>query len=249
MRKFGLIGYPLSHSFSQKYFTEKFRKENLNDCIYENFSFPSINELPELLSSQPDLKGLNVTIPYKQSVIPFLYSGNEVVKQIGACNCIHIRDGKLFGFNTDVYGFEQSLKKSLQPYHTKALILGTGGAAKAVEYVIQKAGIDYRFVSRNPIAGSEKYIRYEQITEDLISSYTLIINTTPSGMYPDTDKCPPLPYHLLSPKHYLFDLIYNPAKTLFLQKGEEQGAIIQNGSDMLVIQAEESWKIWNNLSA
>jgi shikimate dehydrogenase len=247
MRKFGLIGFPLSHSFSQKYFSEKFSKENITGCAYENFPFPSLDVLPALLSSEPDLVGLNVTIPFKQEVISFLDFSNEVVQQIAACNCIHIRNGKLYGFNTDVFGFEQSLKKNLQPYHKKALILGTGGAAKAVEYVIGKAGIDYKFVSRNPIPDSEKYISYDQITSSLISAYHLIINTTPIGMYPNTDQCPPLPYQLLSPQHYLFDLIYNPAKTLFLQKGEQQGAITQNGSDMLIIQAEESWKIWNGL--
>jgi len=247
MKKFGLIGYPLSHSFSQKYFSEKFGKEKIADCVYENFSLPSINLLPAILANQPDLKGLNVTIPYKEQVIPFLHFSNEVVKQIGACNCINIQDGKLSGFNTDVYGFEQSLKTSLRPFHAKALILGTGGASKAVAYVLEKAGIDYKLVSRNPVQGSEKYIGYEQITHSIISSYTLIVNTTPIGMYPHIDQCPPLPYHFLSSNHYLFDLIYNPAKTLFLQKGEEHGAIIQNGSDMLIIQAEESWKIWNNL--
>jgi shikimate dehydrogenase len=169
------------------------------------------------------------------------------VKKIGACNCIHIREGKLLGFNTDVFGFEQSLKKNLKPYHNRALILGTGGASKAVEYVLEKAGIDYKLVSRNPVPGYEKHISYTQITSSIIDSYTLIINTTPVGMYPNLDECPSLPYSSMSSKHYLFDLIYNPEKTLFLQKGEERGAIIQNGSDMLAIQAEESWKIWNDL--
>ncbi|MBS1598605.1 MAG: shikimate dehydrogenase [Bacteroidetes bacterium] len=249
MRKFGLIGYPLSHSFSQKYFSEKFRKENITDCVYENFSFPSIDVLPGLISSQPDLVGLNVTIPYKQQVIPFLDYSNDVVQRIAACNCIHIRNGKLFGYNTDVFGFEQSLKKNLQPYHTKALILGTGGAAKAVEYVLEKNGISYKIVSRNPLVHSKKHIGYDQVSPSLINEYYLIINTTPLGMYPNVEQCPPLPYDSLSPRHYLFDLIYNPDKTLFLRKGAEKGAVIQNGAQMLVVQAEESWKIWNEVNS
>jgi len=246
MRKFGLIGFPLSHSFSQKYFSDKFEKERITDCAYENFSFSSIDALPALLAAEPNLVGLNVTIPYKQQVIPFLDNSNEVVKEIAACNCIHIRHGKLFGFNTDVFGFEYSLKKNLKPYHHKALILGTGGASKAVAYVLKKEGIDYKFVSRDPVAGSDRHIAYEQVISSILDDHHIIINTTPAGMFPNVNQCPPLPYQLLTSSHFLFDLIYNPAKTLFLQKGEEQGAAIQNGSDMLVIQAEESWKIWNS---
>jgi len=246
MRKFGLIGYPLSHSFSQKYFSEKFKREHLTDCVYENFSLPSINELPRVLETESFLRGLNVTIPYKEVVIPFLHESNDVVTKTGACNCIDIRDGKLSGFNTDIIGFEQSLKKQLKSSHKKALILGTGGASKAVEYVIRKLDIDYKIVSRNPNNKSEKYISYDQVTESLMQSHTLIINTTPLGMFPDIRQCPPLPYQALSSDHYLFDLIYNPAKTIFLQKGETAGATINNGLEMLIIQAEESWKIWND---
>ena len=245
MRKFGLIGYPLSHSFSQKFFSEKFLKEHIEDCIYENYSLPSIDLLPSTIASQPDLCGLNVTIPYKEQVIAFLHDSDDVVKRIGACNCIDIRQGKLYGFNTDVSGFEQSLKKNLQPHHAKALILGTGGGSKAVEFVINKLGIEYKLVSRNPNSSSSTQIGYSRITASLLATHTLIINTTPLGMFPNIDQYPPIPYNALTSNHFLFDLIYNPAKTLFLQKGEEQGATIQNGLEMLIIQAEESWKIWN----
>lgn len=243
MKKFGLIGYPLSHSFSQKYFTEKFRKENIHDCVYENFSLPDIEQISSILISEPQLQGLNVTIPYKEKIIPFLHFKNDVVEKTGACNCIKIKNGKLYGYNTDVIGFEISLKKKLKDYHKHALILGTGGAAKAVEYVMKKSGIDYKFVSRK--VSSDNTINYGDLDESIIQSNTLIINTAPIGMYPNVDAYPNIPYHALTAKHYLFDLIYNPEKTMFLQKGEEHGAAIQNGHEMLIIQAEESWRIWN----
>jgi shikimate dehydrogenase len=242
MRKFGLIGYPLSHSFSKKYFTEKFEKEGLKDCVYDIYPIESIAQLPALLNADPSLEGLNVTIPYKEQVIPYLTHKSEVVQKTGACNCIKIAGGKLTGHNTDVAGFEHSLLKHLAEHHKHALILGTGGAAKAVEYVLKKRGIKYRYVSRKP---SVKNLSYEQLTAQVITSHTLIINTTPLGMYPNITQAPPIPYHFLTPNHYLFDLTYNPAKTLFLQKGEEHGAVIQNGLDMLVIQADESWTFWN----
>lgn len=243
MRLFGLIGYPLSHSFSKKYFTEKFEREGLSDCRYEQFSIANIDELKNVLEQHPDLCGLNVTIPYKEQVISYLDSRNEIVKKIKACNCIRIDQGKLKGYNTDVIGFEQSLKKNLRPHHTHALILGTGGAAKAVEYVLDKEGIKYKYVSRKP---SAKSFSYEQLTPDLIGMYQLIINTTPLGMYPAVTEAPPIPYTSLTSSHYLFDLIYNPEKTLFLRKGEESGATISNGYEMLVTQADESWKIWSD---
>ncbi|MBS1932349.1 MAG: shikimate dehydrogenase [Bacteroidetes bacterium] len=243
MRKFGLIGYPLSHSFSQKYFTEKFDRENIHDCSYRNFSIPSIEELWSVLKAEPELEGLNVTIPYKEQVIPFLNFRNEVVEQIHACNCIKIVDGKLFGFNTDVVGFETSLKKKLKPQHNKALILGTGGASKAVEFVMRKLGIDYKLVSRKPSSGN--ILAYADLNDDITRSHTLIVNTSPVGMYPNVDAYPEINYNAISSYHYLFDLIYNPAKTAFLEKGEERGAVIENGLEMLVLQAEESWRIWN----
>lgn len=242
MRLFGLIGYPLSHSFSKKYFTEKFEKEGRVDCRYELFPIQSIKDLPALLEKHPDLLGLNVTIPYKEQVLSFLNESNPIVKQIHACNCITINKGKLRGYNTDVAGFELSLQPQLHPYHKKALILGTGGASKAVEYVLHKKGIGLHYVSRKPQPG---YFTYEQLTPEVMADHTLIINTTPVGMYPSVDEAPPIPYASLTPSHYLFDLVYNPGKTLFLQKGEERGASIKNGEEMLVIQAEESWKIWN----
>ena len=243
MRQFGLIGYPLSHSFSKKYFTEKFETENLPGCSYDNYAIPSIAELPGILKDHPLLEGLNITIPYKEQVIPFLSEASSVVKEIGACNCIKINRGRLMGYNTDVTGFELSLKTNLAPHHTKALILGSGGAAKAVEHVLRKLAVHYRYVSRNGLQGN---LSYEQVTPALLNEFTLIINTTPLGMYPDVDSLPPIPYHAIGSSHYLFDLVYNPEKTLFLQKGQERGAVVKNGQDMLVIQAEESWKIWND---
>ncbi|HVT84523.1 MAG TPA: shikimate dehydrogenase [Chitinophagaceae bacterium] len=242
MRLYGLIGYPLAHSFSKKYFTEKFEKEGFYNCRYENFPIVSIDKVKAVLELNPELKGLNVTIPYKEQVIPYLSEANDIVQQIKACNCIRIVDEKLFGYNTDVIAFERSLKKELQPYHNKALILGTGGAAKAVAFVLEKLDIEYRYVSRK---SSSQNLTYDQVTRAIINDHLLIINTTPLGMLHHIVEIPLLPYDALSSKHFLFDLIYNPEKTLFLKKGEERGAVIKNGYEMLVIQAEESWRIWN----
>ncbi len=242
MRLYGLIGFPLSHSFSKKYFNQKFEKEGIQQCVYENFSIPVIDDFNKIISL-PGLAGLNVTIPYKEQVIPFLHEASDIVKKIKACNCIKIKDGKLFGYNTDVPGFENSLNLKLNPeIHKKALILGTGGSAKAVKYVLEKKGISFKNVSRKPSADS---FSYEQVTEDVIREFQLIINTTPLGLYPNVVEAPPIPYRFITKNNFLFDLIYNPAKTLFLTKGEEQGALIENGLTMLVNQAEENWKIWN----
>jgi shikimate dehydrogenase len=241
MRLFGLIGYPLTHSFSKNYFTEKFKKEGIENCRYENFELANINDLPKVLGNA-ELEGLNVTIPHKESVLPFLHESDEVVKKIKACNCIKIKDKKLIGYNTDVIGFEKSLLNRLGDDQKKALILGTGGAAKAVEYVLKKHKIHYKYVSRYP---SVKNLSYEQITPAIMEDYTVIVNTSPLGMFPKITEAPPLPYEAITKKHFLFDLIYNPEKTLFLNKGQQRGAVIQNGYDMLVHQAEESWKIWN----
>ncbi|PZR28215.1 MAG: shikimate dehydrogenase [Citrobacter freundii] len=241
MRVYGLIGYPLSHSFSKKYFTEKFEREGLNDCRYELFPLSSIEELPQLLRDNPELCGLNVTIPYKEQVLSYLQEENELVKAIRACNCIDIRGGRLKGYNTDVLGFERSLKQLMQPHHKKALILGTGGVSKAVQFILEKMGLAYRYVSRKPGVHS---FSYEQLTRQVMEEYTLIVNTTPLGTYPNVTEAPQIPYEALTPKHYLFDMVYNPERTLFLKKGEERGAIIKNGYDMLEIQADESWKIW-----
>jgi len=241
MRKFGLIGYPLSHSFSQKYFTEKFQQLDVTDCRYELYPIEDIAGVKTLLQD-PELCGLNVTIPYKQLVIPYLTGMSNVVREIGACNCIKIVNGFAMGYNTDVTGFRESLVRKLQPFHNRALILGTGGASKAVEYVLRKLHIEYKYVSR--VAG-KGILSYDQVDEEVIYSHTLIINTTPLGMYPKVDVCPPLPYEAIGAQHYLFDLVYNPSRTLFLQNGEQRGAAVENGYDMLIGQAEESWRIWN----
>lgn len=246
MRKFGLIGYPLSHSFSQKYFSEKFRRENLSDCVYENFPIKSIYDLKEIIRQNPDLEGLNVTIPYKQVVVPQLDHHSPATLPIQACNCIKIKGGETTAYNTDIVGFEKSLLKKLKPSQRRALILGNGGATEAVRFVLKKLDIQFKIVSRSIHNASD--LVYEDLTRDLIEKSLLIINTTPLGMFPNPDQFPLIPYECIGPEHFLFDLIYNPAKTLFLQKGEERGATIQNGADMLVIQAEESWNIWNDPS-
>jgi shikimate dehydrogenase len=243
VKRFGLIGYPLSHSFSKKFFTEKFEREAIKDCAYDNFSISTIEQLPELLEENPDLQGLNITIPYKEKVIPFLSDSNDVVKQTGACNCIRIKEGKLYGFNTDVTGFQHSFETKLLPGHKKALILGKGGAAKAVAYVLGTLGIDYLFVVRRQDDTADTVL-YDDVDKLMVQSHPIIVNTTPLGTFPDTAAAPPLPYEFISAGHYLYDLVYNPDKTLFLKLGEDRGATIQNGSGMLVIQAEESWKIW-----
>jgi shikimate dehydrogenase len=243
MRRYGLIGYPLTHSFSQKYFTEKFGLEGIEDCAYSNFPLTSIDELPVVLAD-PELFGLNVTIPYKEQVLSFLDHRSPVVAAIGACNCISIRDGVLTGHNTDVVGFEQSLMPKLGSHHRQALVLGTGGAAKAVEYVLGKLGIAFRLVSRRPRAGTSD-LSYEQVDLAVLASHTLVVNTTPLGMYPHVEGYPALPYEAVGASHYFFVLVYNPARTLFLQKAEERGAAVENGHEMLLLQAEESWRIWN----
>ncbi|MDP4261852.1 MAG: shikimate dehydrogenase [Bacteroidota bacterium] len=244
MRLFGLIGFPLSHSFSKKYFTEKFEKEGRNDCRYELFPIETIDGIKKLLDQHPALCGLNVTIPYKEQVLPYLDETDDIVKKIKACNCIHIKNNRLTGYNTDAGGFERSLKPQLKPRHKTALILGTGGAAKAVEFVLRKLGIGFKYVSRKP---SINNYSYDQLTPAIMADHLLIINTTPLGMYPAIHEAPPIPYDALTSNHYLFDLVYNPEKSLFLKKGEERGSIIKNGYEMLVIQAEESWRIWNDL--
>jgi shikimate dehydrogenase len=243
MRKFGLIGYPLSHSFSKRYFTEKFARENIDDCVYELYPIENITELPRLFTEE-NLSGLNVTIPYKRQVLPYLDNATNAVLEMQACNCILNRDGKLHGHNTDVIGFERTFAPHLQAHHDKALILGTGGAASAVEFTLEKLNINYKLVSRSKSANLRS-MTYADLNEQLLSEYKIIINTTPLGTSPDVHNCPAIPYEYITSQHYLYDLVYNPAKTLFLQKGEERGAAIENGAQMLVIQAEESWKIWN----
>ena len=242
MRKFGLIGYPLSHSFSQGFFTEKFLREHITDAVYQNFPIQDIDSFNSLWEENVSLEGLNVTIPYKKAVIPFLNKPSTVVQSILACNCIRKFNGEYYGYNTDVIGFEKSLLPYLKPHHTRALILGTGGAAAAVAWVLRKLRIAYISVSRT---SSDNTICYEDLTAGLIEAHMLIINTTPVGMFPNVDQAPKLPYEALTNAHHLYDLVYNPAETLFMKKGALQGATTQNGLAMLHIQAEESWTIWN----
>ena len=243
MRHFGLIGFPLSHSFSKGYFANKFLKENILDAQYDNYPIESINSLTNLWSNNPSLKGLNVTIPYKKLVIPFLQHPSSVVQSIQACNCIKLHEGAFYGYNTDVIGFEQSLLPHLQPHHQKALIFGTGGAAAAVVWVLKKLGITYQLVSRKT---SEGCITYESLSPEVIEAHTLMIQTSPVGMYPNVDEAPMIPYDAITTKHHLYDLVYNPAETKFLTLGAAQGATTQNGLEMLHLQAEASWEIWNS---
>ncbi len=245
MNVYGLIGYPLGHSFSKKYFTEKFEREGIRDCKFEAFPIPSIKEFPALLKANPDLKGLCVTIPYKEQVLQYIDELSEEVKSIGATNSISIKDNKLTAYNTDITGFRQSFQKLLQPHHTKALVLGTGGASKAVQYVLKQLGINYIIVSRN-LSATAGFIQYQDINEDLMNECSVIINCTPVGMWPNETVCPNIPYEMISSKHYLYDLVYKPDETLFLQKGKNNGAVTKNGYEMLLIQAEESWRIWNS---
>jgi shikimate dehydrogenase len=244
MRQFGLIGFPLSHSFSKQYFAQKFAAEGITNCQYELYPIGSIEAIESLIIDHPNLEGLNVTIPYKKKVLRYLYEASDAVKETVACNCIAIRQNKLYGYNTDVIGFEQSLLPQLQAHHNNALILGKGGAAAAVAFVLRKLHIHYKFVSR-AANHAEKTIGYNELNQQIITDSPLIINTTPLGTFPDIATFPAIPYEHIGPKHYLFDLVYNPAKTAFLSNGEAQGASIKNGYDMLAIQAEESWKIWN----
>jgi shikimate dehydrogenase len=241
VKRFGLIGFPLSHSFSKKFFTEKFEKEGLKDHVYDLFPIETIDRLPDVIQKHPDLSGLNVTIPFKQAVMKYI-TDFQLPPNVEACNCIRIIDGKLEGHNTDVTGFEDSFHPMLKPWHKNALILGNGGATVAVKAVLTKLGIRYQVVTRKVKSGT---ITYDQVDREVIENHKVIINTTPVGTYPEVDACPAIPYQYLGDEHYLFDLVYNPEKTLFLKKGEEKGSAIKNGAEMLVIQAEESWRIWN----
>ena len=242
-RVYGLIGKNSSYSFSKKYFTEKFVLGNLVECTYENFDLQNIEEFPNLIANNPDLIGLNVTIPYKESVIPFLNKLSKNAAQIGAVNVIRFtKKGKLKGYNSDYYGFMKSLKHLLQPHHKKALILGTGGAAKAVAFALDQLQILYTFVSREEKAGM---IDYDRINVTTFDNYHIIINCTPLGTSPNTSASPPIPYQFFTEKHIAFDLIYNPEETQFLKKAKKNGAVTKNGYEMLVFQAEKAWKIWN----
>ena len=237
---FGLIGYPLSHSFSPAYFRKKFAASGI-DAHYEAFPLEGINMLPDLLRSHPNLEGLNVTTPYKGSVIAYLHETDAIAHEIGAVNCISIKSGHITGYNTDAAGFEQSLNPLLQPQHTQALVLGNGGASRAVVYVLRQLGITFQQVSRDKDAGG---LTYDEITHDIIETHTIIINTTTLGMYPEINAAPPIPYEHIGPQHLLYDLIYNPEETEFLAQGRSRGAVTKNGFEMLQLQAEASWDIW-----
>ena len=276
MTTYGLIGYPLGHSFSRKFFTEKFEKEGI-DAQYLNFEIPSIEEFPEIIKNNPELRGLNVTIPYKQQVMQYLDEISEEAKAIGAVNVVRIERpspqpspimgretmrnagnkpdglpikgdmseglrGSLIGYNSDVIGFVESIKPLLKPHHKKALILGTGGASKAIRYGLEeKLGMETLFVSRS---AREGMITYEEVTAEVLKEYEVIVNCSPVGMYPHVDECPALPYEAMNENNLLYDLVYNPLETLFMKKGAEQGATVKNGLEMLHLQAIASWKFW-----
>lgn len=245
MDKYGLIGYPLGHSFSKTFFNQKFTSENIN-AEYVNFEIKEIKEIKNVIKENPTLRGLNVTLPYKTQVIPYLDDIDEDARLIGAVNVIKFTKGmfgkiKLKGYNSDIIGFKDSIAPLLDPHHRKALILGTGGAARSVFQGLKQLGIGATLVSRNP---HEFGITYEEITSKTLSQYTVIINATPLGMYPNINECPGIPYELLTPKHLLYDLLYNPDETLFMKKGKEKGATVKNGLEMLLLQAFAAWEIW-----
>jgi shikimate dehydrogenase len=245
MDQYGLIGYPLKHSFSIDFFNDKFNAEKI-DAEYINFEIASITELKSIINDHPNLKGLNVTIPYKEQIIPYLNKLSENAQLIGAVNVVKIDrnkgKAKLSGFNSDIIGFKQSIDSLLEPYHRKALILGTGGSAKAVFYGLKQLGISSMYVSRTK--SSENILTYEELTQHTITDYTVIVNCTPVGMWPNVDECPAIPYEWITDKHLLYDLLYNPNETLFMKLGKEQNAKVKNGLEMLLLQAFASWDFW-----
>jgi shikimate dehydrogenase len=245
MRKFGLIGYPLTHSFSKKYFTEKFEKEAIANCEFELYEIPQIGKFEKVLEENPELEGMSVTIPYKQEVIPFLNELDPACELIGAVNCIQIRDGKRKGFNTDYIGFKNSLKNWLGDEIPRALVLGTGGASKAVKVALKDLGVSFLAVSRNP---AENQITYADLKNnpDFMTNLPLIINTTPLGTFPKTEEIPDIPVEMLTESHRVYDLVYNPAETTLMKACIERGGKAKNGMDMLVLQAEAAWTIWNS---
>lgn len=246
MKKYGLIGYPLGHSFSKNYFNEKFHSEGI-DAKYVNFEIPHISDLPGIVAGNPNLVGLNVTIPYKEQVISYLDELDEAAAAIGAVNVIRIERNhgktRLVGYNSDVIGFTQSIESLLEPHHKKALILGTGGASKAIHYGLQQLGLESLFVSRS--RSNDNTITYDDLTPEIMKEYKVIVNCTPVGMYPKADEAPRIPYECLTPEHLLYDLLYNPNTTLFMKKGSDHGAIVKNGLEMLLLQAFGAWDIWN----
>lgn len=242
MNTYGLIGKNISYSFSEAYFSEKFKKESIPDSIYKTFDLQDISAFPKLLENTT-LKGLNVTIPYKEQIIPFLDQLSPEAEKIKAVNVIEFNEGKLIGHNSDSYGFERSFKENLQVYHQKALILGSGGASKAIQYVLKKMMIDFQMVSRK---SSSKSITYDNLTQEILSDHLIIINCTPLGTFPNTSEKPPIPYQFLTHRHYLYDLVYNPNETSFMKEGIKKGATVKNGLKMLELQAEKAWDIWQS---
>lgn len=243
MTNFGLVGKSLSHSFSRSYFEKKFIENELKDHFYKNFELETIDQFSDVLKTQ-NLKGLNVTNPYKESIIPFLDELSIEAKEIGAVNCINIVNGKTIGYNTDAYGFGQSIKPFLDTTHDRALILGKGGASKAVAYALKKIGVEVFFATSSSKKSTNTFF-YNEINEGMMNAFKLIINTTPLGLFPNINEAPALPYHLFTDKHLAYDLIYNPEQTLFLKQAKEKGAVTINGLSMLHLQAQKSWEIWN----
>lgn len=243
MKKYGLIGFPLSHSFSKQYFSEKFKRENRNDCQYELYEIPEISRLPALLENEPDLLGLNVTIPYKQKVIPFLDRLDPACKQIGAVNCIKISKNECVGYNTDYFGFRESLGAWLGNERPRALVLGTGGASKAVGQALDNLGIRFLFVSRT---SAKDILTYKDLKSqsNIIKDHPLVINTTPLGTYPNVNAMPEFPIEEVGPNHRIYDLIYNPEQTMLMKEAAKKGARTKNGMEMLRLQAEAAWDIW-----
>lgn len=245
MEKYGLLGYPLGHSFSRNFFNEKFANEGI-DAEYVNFEIPTIDDIMEIIAENKNLKGLNVTIPYKEKVIPYLDEMSPEARAIGAVNVVKVirtsNEVKLKGFNSDVIGFTRSIEPLLESHHKKALVLGTGGASKAIKHGLKQLGIEYTMVSRREVDGT---IQYKNITPEVLQEYTVIVNCTPSGMYPHVNECPELPYEAMSSKHLLYDLVYNPDETLFMKMGAKYGAKTKNGLEMLLLQAYASWEFWH----
>lgn len=244
MNTYGLIGFPLGHSFSKEYFTKKFKTENRTDYRYVNFPFQDLEKGVLQLKNESSLRGLNITIPYKEKIVAFLNEASEVCSKIKSCNCIRIEQGKWYGYNTDVIGFRKSLIPLLKPHHNKALVFGSGGASKAILFVLKELGIDFNVVSRTKIPGG---YMYSDLTNEVLSTHTLLVNTTPVGLAPNKEDCLPMTYEAISDRHLVYDLIYNPEETMLLRKARLQGAATKNGYEMLLIQAEESWKIWQGL--
>lgn len=241
MPTYVLIGFPLGHSFSKKFFSEKFKKEKIH-AEYINIELAKMDSFPDLLKQYPNLKGINITIPHKENILPYLDRLSPAAAEIGAVNCVVFQDGKLIGHNTDYFGFRESLKPLLSAAHKQALVLGTGGSSKAVLFALKQLGISARLVSRKP---SATQLSYADLDQKLFEENLLIINTSPVGMSPEMDAAPQIPYHFLGPKHLLYDLIYNPAETQFLKKGKVQAAKVKNGLEMLELQALRSWEHWN----